>query len=129
MKSLVFIIVLALSPACYCSPYNEKDAFCRDKSYGYTSNYTRAKIYNNCMRNADALIYEYEQEQRRRRIEWQRGEPERKKQSEKIEREQKQQELEAKKREQQRKSEEYKKKLEEENEKRRIDYLFKTKFN
>lgn len=129
MKSLVFIIVLVLSPACYCFPYNEKDAFCRDKLSRHNSNYTNAKIYNHCMSNADRLIREYESERIRRQIEWERGEPERRRQRELREKEQKQQEFEAKKREQQRKAEEYKKRLKEEERRKVIDNLFETKFN
>jgi len=129
MRGFVIYLVLALSPVAYAFPYNVRDAFCKDKLSRHNSNYTNANIYNHCMSNADRLIREYENERIRRKIEWEKGEPERRRQREKMERERKQQELEAKRREQQRKAEEYKKKLEEENEKRRIDNLFKTKFD
>lgn len=110
----------------HANPFNVQDAFCRDKLSKYNSNYTNAKIYNHCIMNADKLIMEYENEEIKRRIKW---EKERKKQQERIAREKRQEELEAKKREQQRKAEEYKKRLEEEKKKKWIDNLFKTKFD
>lgn len=128
MKSLIVVFILILHPACYGFPYNERDAFCRDKLSRYNSNYTNAKIYNHCISNADRLIKEYEKEKARRRIEWERGEPERKRQREQMEKERKQQQLQEAREQKKWEEEQYKKKLEEQIEKQRINNLFETKF-
>lgn len=126
MQIILLMMLGLFASVSHATPFNVKDAFCKDKLSKYNSNYTNAKIYNHCITNADKLIIEYENERIKRRIEW---EKERKKQQERMAREKRQKELEAKKREQQRKAEEYRKKLEEEKKKKWIDNLFETKFN
>lgn len=53
------------------APSSEKDAFCRDRvAEIFTSryeNYEKQKAYNECMRNADQLINEYERAKERSR--------------------------------------------------------------
>ena len=122
MRGISIIIIFAFSPACYAIPYNVKDAFCRDKLSKHNSNYTNAKIYNHCIKNADRLIKQYENEKVRREREW-------KKQSKEAKRRIEKQKLEEQKRKQQKKAEERQRKIEEENEKKRIDNLFRTKFD
>jgi len=125
---IVFIIfILALNSACSKSnynsyPYNERDAFCRDKLSVYNSNYINAKIYNSCMSEADNLIRKFENEaaewraeSEKRRIEWENEKKEREKQIQ-------QQILNESKKEMEQLAEK-------ENKQKQIDNLFKEKFD
>ena len=51
----------------FAAPWSEKNAFCTQRRNPLLSSYESQKAYNNCMKNADQLIQEYENEQRRER--------------------------------------------------------------
>ena len=128
LKTLVLFVFLSSTPIS-ASPYNVGDAFCRDKLSRYNSNYENAKIYNYCILNVNRLMREYEQEQARKRIEWNKRAAEQKRYNENRRKIQEQQEnqrkLEALKIEKQREADLHK----EESERKRIDALFENKFN
>ena len=56
------LIVSFLCASCYSHSLDEHEAFCRDKLNNYGSQYENLKTYKECMRQADRLIVEYEQE-------------------------------------------------------------------
>jgi len=59
-------IALTFSHLSLAAPFSEKHAFCSDRIPTSNSNYLNQKIYNRCMKNADALIEQLEQEIRYR---------------------------------------------------------------
>jgi hypothetical protein len=128
LKILILFAFLSSIPI-NAAPYNVSDAFCRDRLSKHNSNYENAKIYNYCILNANRLIREYEQEQARKRIEWNKRAAAQRRYNEnqrKIqEQRERQRKLEALEKEKQYEAELYKK----ESDRKRIDALFENKFN
>ena len=80
MRRLAWVSFLAVSfthgMSAYAVPLSEQHAWCVDKSSSY-SNYAMQKSYNECMKTAVRQIRDYEEKQRQREIEWEKGAPER----------------------------------------------------
>lgn len=75
-KTFLFFALAALFatlPTAKAAPYTEKLAFCSQKLEGqlqWIGQYEYTKRFNDCMRNADRLIQNYEEEKRQREIRW-----------------------------------------------------------
>ena len=64
----LFLIALALFSIlnyCMAAPLSEQQAFCTDRVWGlYSSAYETQKAFNQCLKNADRLIDQYEQKKK-----------------------------------------------------------------
>ena len=69
------VIVLTFPLLSLAAPWSEQHAFCLDRAYlrGSYSNYAYTKVYNECMKNADALIAKSEKDSRDFWIQWEKG--------------------------------------------------------
>ena len=73
ISCLGFVVLTSFIPKAWSIPYSEKHAFCIDRSFAnyHNMDYLAQKKYNNCMKNAEQLIINYEEKNRRKAIEYQ----------------------------------------------------------